>query len=68
MTPGEASGGTSREQEAVYGRPRRGVDMYRKVYGDSAITMEAGASDFFDLMMEPSGTSPAFNSRSTPGS
>lgn len=32
-------------------RRLRGVDMYREVYGDDAVTLEPGSSDFFDLMM-----------------
>ena len=28
-----------------------GLDVYRQVYGDDAVTMEPGQADFFDLMM-----------------
>lgn len=33
-------------------RRERGVAKYREVYGDEAFVMEAGQSDFFDIMME----------------
>ncbi len=32
-------------------RVARGTGVYRQVYGDGAVTMEPGQSDFFDLMM-----------------
>ena len=32
-------------------RLERGKEVYREVYGEDAVTMEPGASDFFDLMM-----------------
>jgi 4-carboxymuconolactone decarboxylase len=32
-------------------RVARGAEVYRRVYGDDAVTMEPGTSDFFDLMM-----------------
>ena len=32
-------------------RRARGLDVYRQVYGDDAVTFEPGQADFFDLMM-----------------
>ena len=32
-------------------RRRRGLEMYRAVYGEQAFAFEPGQSDFFDLMM-----------------
>ncbi len=32
-------------------RRARGLDMYRRVYGEDAVVLEEGQSDFFDLMM-----------------
>lgn len=32
-------------------RRARGVEIYREVYGDDAVALESGQSDFFDLMM-----------------
>ncbi len=32
-------------------RRARGLDVYRQVYGDDAVTFEPGEADFFDLMM-----------------
>lgn len=32
-------------------RRARGVEVYREVYGEEAIALEPGQSDFFDLMM-----------------
>ncbi len=32
-------------------RRARGLDTYREVYGADAVTLEAGQSDFFDLML-----------------
>ncbi len=33
-------------------RRERGLDVYRQVYGDDAIVLEPGQSDFFDGMLE----------------
>jgi 4-carboxymuconolactone decarboxylase len=33
-------------------RRAKGLSVYRQVYGDDAIALEAGQSDFFDLMLE----------------
>ena len=32
-------------------RTALGLDVYRQVYGDDAVTFEPGQADFFDLMM-----------------
>ncbi len=32
-------------------RIARGVARYKEIYGDDAVIMEAGTSDFFDMMM-----------------
>jgi 4-carboxymuconolactone decarboxylase len=33
-------------------RRERGLQVYRQVYGDDAIALEPGQSDFFDVMLE----------------
>jgi 4-carboxymuconolactone decarboxylase len=33
-------------------RRAHGLDVYRQVYGEDAVTFEPGQADFFDLMME----------------
>ena len=33
-------------------RRAHGLDVYRQVYGEDAVTFEPGHADFFDLMME----------------
>ena len=42
------------DTDAVADPDRRahGLDVYRQVYGDDAVTFEPGQADFFDLMME----------------
>jgi len=40
------------EHDADQARFERGLEQYRKVYGDGAVAFEAGQFDFFDLMIE----------------
>jgi 4-carboxymuconolactone decarboxylase len=40
------------EQQSDSARFERGLEQYRKVYGEGAFAFEEGQSDFFDLMIE----------------